>query len=62
MNNDNKFADVYWTWQDVARHAPNFSKEDCENFLDLHSDSIRDAMIAKGWDIIWTKLLEENDA
>ena len=45
-------AQVAWQAADIQTLCPEWSDEKCNEWLDANEDSIQDAMIAAGWEII----------
>ena len=42
-------AKVTWSWEDINELKPNWSKEECKNFLQEHENGIQEAMLEAGW-------------
>ena len=45
-----KFAEVAWRFEDVQSLRPNWTKEQCEDWLGENAKWIEDAMLSAGWD------------
>ena len=61
MKSVNKFGEVFWTYKDLSDSRPDWSKEQCEDFLSEHCEDLKDAMIDRGWNLI-ESLLDEDEA
>ena len=51
---------IKWIWQDVADQRPDWTEEQCCNFLDEIRDDLEDRSIERGWEVIHDKLHECN--
>ena len=51
-----KYAQVFWTPEDVQDLRPEWSLEQCEEFLAKIEEQISDRMIQTGWSIIEDEL------
>jgi len=47
-----KYAQVYWTADDVRELRPDWTDEQCEELLARIEDRLQSMMIQRGWDII----------
>ena len=56
---ENKFADVHWQVEDILTRRPDWTDEQCAEFLSHVSKYIQDAMIETGWEVIDMWLPEE---
>jgi hypothetical protein len=55
-----KFATMSWAVEDVKTLRPNWSKEKCEEWLEMNAREITDQLVERGWDVIET-LLGQNE-
>jgi hypothetical protein len=51
-----KYAQVYWTPSDVKELRPEWTDEQCEEFLLRIEERISDRMIQIGWQVIEQEL------
>lgn len=47
-----KFAEVVWRFEDVQELRPDWTKEQCEEWLGDNEKHIQEAMLSAGWDAI----------
>jgi hypothetical protein len=52
------YAHVSWNAMDIQDRKPEWTLEQCEEFLDSIEEDVRDCMIERGWDLIDDKLNE----
>lgn len=53
------FASAKWILDDIKTLRPDWTDEECENFLDKYEDDIAESMIRAGWETIEMFLYEE---
>lgn len=46
------FARVVWRVEDIKELKPDWSKQECEEWLEDNEFDIRDRIVDAGWDII----------
>lgn len=59
MIQENKYATVTWTAEDVLTLRPQWSKERAEEWLEANQKYVRDRLVELGWDVIETLLSSE---
>jgi hypothetical protein len=52
VNNRIKFAQVFWTAEDIHELRPDWTDEQCEEFLGKFEEELQDRMIEEGWETI----------
>lgn len=56
---DNKYATVTWTAEDVQTLRPNWTLEKCAEWLDGNERYIQDRLVELGWEVIESLLGSE---
>jgi len=59
-NLQDAFADVVWSPDDVKTIRPTWSKERCEDELDIVENRLRDRTIELGWEVLEDLLPDED--
>jgi hypothetical protein len=52
MPKEPTFAEVAWTAEDLQTLRPNWSDEQCEEWLDRNEDYIQTRLIELGWEVM----------
>ena len=56
-----EFGKVHWTIDDIKGEKPDWTDEQCQQFLYDIEENLADKMVAEGWNYINFKLSEKEE-
>ena len=61
QDENNTEVTIKWKWNDIKTMRPNWTEDQCEEFLFDNRKSLQDRSIEIGWDIIAAHLPPEEE-